>query len=162
MQFALMSLHLFSVVLNWTPIVSVRGNLQFFSCLDPSWIIWCFCLMIFFYLGGTSFAVSSIALMRFAYLSVMVSLSVHRCSNFFLIVMVYRSFRSLLLSKDHQQNILFSWAAMNKIFIYARPCVNKDFFSWWRVQLCFSSLFLSTKYPKFDGNDKKLFSIFGI
>lgn len=38
MQFAPMSLHLF-VILSWTPIVSVRGNLQFFSCLGHSWII---------------------------------------------------------------------------------------------------------------------------
>ena len=30
------------------------------------------------------------------------------------------------------------------------------------MQLCFSSLFLSTKYPKIDGNDEKLASIFGI
>ena len=49
---------------------------------------------------------------------------------------------------------------MNKIFIYARPCVNKDFFP--DVQLCLSSLFLSIKYPKIDGNDEKLSSIFGI
>ena len=28
--------------------------------------------------------------------------------------------------------------------------------------MCFSSLFLSTKYPKIDGNDEKLSSIFGI
>ena len=33
---------------------------------------------------------------------------------------------------------------MNKIFIYPRPWVNKDFF------MCFSSLFLSTKYQKID------------
>ena len=34
---------------------------------------------------------------------------------------------------------------MNKIFInYARPCINKDFF------MCFSSLFLSTKYQTID------------
>ena len=33
---------------------------------------------------------------------------------------------------------------MNKIFIYARPCVNKE------VLMCFSSFFLSTKYPKID------------
>ena len=39
-QFALLSLHLLSVILSWTPIVSVRGNLQiFFSYLDHSWII---------------------------------------------------------------------------------------------------------------------------
>ena len=37
------------------------------------------------------------------------------------------------------------WAAINNFFIYARPCINKGFFSWWRVQLCFSSLFLSTQ-----------------
>ena len=48
MQFAPMSLHLFFVILSWTPIVSVRGNLQFFSCLGHSWIIWCFCDTIFF------------------------------------------------------------------------------------------------------------------
>ena len=46
------------------------------------------------------------------------------------------------------------WAAMNKFFIYARPRVNKVFFfSWWCVELCFSSLF--PKYPKIDGNDGK-------
>ena len=39
MQFAPMSLHLFFVILSWTPILSVRGNLQFFSCLGYSWII---------------------------------------------------------------------------------------------------------------------------
>ena len=48
MQFAPMSLHLFFVILSWTPLVSVRGNLQFFSCLAYSWIIWCFCDTIFF------------------------------------------------------------------------------------------------------------------
>ena len=37
------------------------------------------------------------------------------------------------------------WAAMNKIFIYAHPCVNREFFSWWCVHLSFSSLFLSTQ-----------------
>ena len=46
------------------------------------------------------------------------------------------------------------WAAMNKIFIYACPYVNKDFFSG-RVQLCFSSLFLGTQ--KSTGNDEKFY-----
>jgi len=46
---------------------------------------------------------------------------------------------------------------MNKIFIYARP--NKDFLH--EVQMCFSSFFLSTNYPKIDGHDIKLSSIFG-
>ena len=38
---------------------------------------------------------------------------------------------------------------MNKIFIYARPCVNK---------MTFSAVFFVPflKYPKIDGNDKKL------
>ena len=52
------------------------------------------------------------------------------------------------------------WAAMNKIFIYARPCVNSfrdDVFS------CVFRLFiLRTKYPKTDSNVEKLSSIFGI
>ena len=34
---------------------------------------------------------------------------------------------------------------MNKIFIYARPCVNKEFFHDDVSQLCFSSLFLSAQ-----------------
>ena len=48
---------------------------------------------------------------------------------------------------------------MNKIFIYARPCVNKDFFH----DDVFSCVFVSfPKYPKIDGNDEKLSIIFGI
>ena len=47
--------------------------------------------------------------------------------------MRYNIARLLALYKSY-------WAAMNKIFIYARPCVNKMTF-----QLCFSSLFLSTQ-----------------
>ena len=50
---------------------------------------------------------------------------------------------------------------MNKIFIYARPCVNKDFFMI-TCSAVFSSLFLSNKYPKIDGNNEKLSRIFGI
>ena len=50
----------------------------------------------------------------------------------------YNIVRVLALYKSY-------WAAMNKIFInYTRPCINKDFF------MCFSSLFLSTKYQKID------------
>ena len=42
------------------------------------------------------------------------------------------------------------WAAMNKIFIYARPCVNK--------MTCSAVFFVPfPKYPKIDGNDKKNF-----
>ena len=45
------------------------------------------------------------------------------------------------------------WAAMNKIFIYARPCVNK--------MTCSALFFVPfPKYPKIDGNDKKLSSFF--
>ena len=44
---------------------------------------------------------------------------------------------------------------MNKFFIYARPCVNK--------MTCSAVFFVSfPKYPKIDGNDEKLSSIFGI
>ena len=50
---------------------------------------------------------------------------------------------------------------MNKIFIYARRCVNKDFFQD-DVFSCVSRLFiLSTKYQKIDGNDGKLSRFFG-
>ena len=50
----------------------------------------------------------------------------------------YNIVRVLALYKSY-------WAAMNKIFInYTCPCINKDFF------MCFSSLFLSTKYQKID------------
>ena len=45
------------------------------------------------------------------------------------------------------------WAAMNKIFIYARPCVNK--------MTCSAVFFVPfPKYPKIDGNDKKLSRLF--
>ena len=45
------------------------------------------------------------------------------------------------------------WAAMNKLFLYARPCVNKDFF----VMTCSAVFFVSfPKNPKIDGNDEKL------
>ena len=40
-------------------------------------------------------------------------------------------------------------AAMNKIFIYARACVNKDFVHY----DVFSCFFVSAKYPKIDGNE---------
>ena len=46
---------------------------------------------------------------------------------------------------------------MNKFFIYARPCVNKDFFH----DDVFSCVFVSfPKYPKIDGNDEKLSRVF--
>ena len=42
---------------------------------------------------------------------------------------------------------------MNKIFMYARPCVNKEFVH----DDVFSRVFVSfPKYPKINGNDKKL------
>ena len=42
---------------------------------------------------------------------------------------------------------------MNKLFLYARPCVNKDFF----VMTCSAVFFVSfPKNPKIDGNDEKL------
>ena len=37
------------------------------------------------------------------------------------------------------------WAAMNKFFLHARPCVNKDFFHDDVFSCVFSSLFLSTQ-----------------
>ena len=51
---------------------------------------------------------------------------------------------------------------MNKIFIYARSCVNKDFFMMTCSALFFDSSPINTKYPKLDGNDEKRSSIFGI
>ena len=46
---------------------------------------------------------------------------------------------------------------MNKFFIYARPCVNKDFFH----DDVFSCVFVSfPEYPKIDGNDEKLSRVF--
>ena len=49
------------------------------------------------------------------------------------------------------------WAAMNKFFIYARPCVNKDFVH----DDVFSCVFrLFSWYPKIDGNAKKLSRLF--
>ena len=49
---------------------------------------------------------------------------------------------------------------MNKIVIYARPCVNvvnKDFFHDDELSCIFRlfSYTVSTKYPKMDGNDEK-------
>ena len=45
------------------------------------------------------------------------------------------------------------WAAMNKIFIYARLCVNKDFF----MMTCWAVFFVSfPKCPKINGNDEKV------
>ena len=45
------------------------------------------------------------------------------------------------------------WTAMNKIFIYARLCVNRDFFH----DDMFSCVFrLFSKYSKIYGNDEKL------
>ena len=47
------------------------------------------------------------------------------------------------------------WATMNKIYIYARPCVNTDFF---HELMCpaFCLFTLSTKYPNINSNDAKL------
>ena len=45
------------------------------------------------------------------------------------------------------------WAAMNKIFIYARPCLNK--------MMCSAVFFVPfPKYPTIDGNDKKILHFF--
>ena len=45
------------------------------------------------------------------------------------------------------------WTAMNKIFIYARPCVNKI--------TCSAVFFVSfPKYPTIDGNDENRSRIF--
>ena len=58
----------------------------------------------------------------------------------------YNIARVLALNKSY-------WTAMNKIFIYACPCVNKEFFH----DDVFSRFFGSfPKYPKINGNDKKL------
>ena len=54
------------------------------------------------------------------------------------------------------------WAAMNKIFIHARPCVDEDFFHDDMFSCVFRLFILSTKYPKMDGNDENLSDIFGI
>ena len=43
---------------------------------------------------------------------------------------------------------------MDKFFIYARPCLNKDFFH----KDVFSCV--PKKYPKIDGNDEKLSRFF--
>ena len=51
---------------------------------------------------------------------------------------------------------------MNKTFIYARPCVNKNFFPDDMFNCVFRLFILSTKYPKMYSNNKKLSSIFGI
>ena len=53
------------------------------------------------------------------------------------------------------------WAALNKILIYTRLCVNKDVFMM-TCSAVLSSRFLSTKCPKINGNDEKLSSVFGI
>ena len=46
---------------------------------------------------------------------------------------------------------------MDKFFIYARACLNKDFF----VMTCSAVFFVSfPKYPKIDGNDEKLARVF--
>ena len=51
-------------------------------------------------------------------------------------------------TKDTAEHVI-----MNKIFIYARPCVNK--------MTCSSVFFVPfPKYPKIDGNDKKLSGLF--
>ena len=47
---------------------------------------------------------------------------------------------------------------MNKIFIYARACVNKDFFFMMTCSAVFFVAFLSR--PKIDSNDEKLYSFF--
>ena len=61
-------------------------------------------------------------------------------------VIYYNIARLLALYKSY-------WAAMNKIFIYARPCVNK--------MTCSAVFFVPfPKYPKIDGNDKKLSRLF--
>ena len=47
---------------------------------------------------------------------------------------------------------------MNKFFIYARPCINEDFFF---MMACSAVFFVSfPKYSKMDGNDEKLSSVF--
>ena len=51
------------------------------------------------------------------------------------------------------------WAAMNKFFIYACPCVNKDF-NLDDVFSCFSSHFLSTQ--KSTSRMRNFLDIFGI
>ena len=59
---------------------------------------------------------------------------------------IYNIARVLALHKSY-------WAAMNKIFIYARPCVNK--------MTCSAVFFVPLpKYPNIDGNDKKLSRLF--
>ena len=61
-------------------------------------------------------------------------------------IIYYNIARLLALYKSY-------WAAMNKIFIYARPCVNK--------MTCSAVFFVPfPKYPKIDGNDKKLSRLF--
>ena len=51
---------------------------------------------------------------------------------------------------------------MNKTFIYARPCANKNFFPDNMFSCVFRLFILSTKYPKIYSNNKKHSSIFGI
>ena len=61
-------------------------------------------------------------------------------------IIYYNIARLLALYKSY-------WAAMNKIFIYARPCVNK--------MTCSAVFFVPfPKYPKIDGNGKKLSRLF--
>ena len=50
---------------------------------------------------------------------------------------------------------------MNKIFIYARRCVNKGFFQDDVFSCVFRLFILSTKYPKIDGIDEKVSRFFG-
>ena len=46
---------------------------------------------------------------------------------------------------------------MNKIFLYACSCVDKDFFHDDAFSCVFRLFILSTKYPKIDGNDENTF-----
>ena len=63
---------------------------------------------------------------------------------------IYNIARVLTLYKSY-------WAAMNKFFIYARPCVNKDFFH----DAVFSCVLVSfPKYPKIDGLMKNFLEFF--
>ena len=48
---------------------------------------------------------------------------------------------------------------MNKIFIYAHPCAEKDFF-YDDVLSCVFSTVSFPKYPKIDGNDEKFSTFF--
>ena len=60
---------------------------------------------------------------------------------------------TLFQTKTAKKNTARVLSAMNKIFIYARPCVNK--------MTCSAVFFVPfPKYPKIDGNDKKLSRLF--